>query len=160
MMNTLRIALITSLLAFSTSVFAVSIDNLKPNDGDSVKLSGFTVTMDISDLPENYSYSILIMVEVWDGANYQWNCDGAAHPAGHYDGTNVKYLVPDVYFVSDEPSPAELHVVAKVGPLVNAAHQGSYPAAIGDQIRVKGFIYGWAGSVWHQDTRAVVLTVK
>ena len=159
-MKIFRFVLVSTLLLISTSVFAVSVVDLKPKDGDFVKLSGFTVAMTISELPEDYSYSILIMVEVWDGARYQWNCDAASHPAGHFDGTNIKYLVPDVFFASDEPTPDEVHVVAKVGNLVNDAHEGSYPAMVGDQLRVTGYVYGWAAGRWYQDQESVVLIVK
>jgi hypothetical protein len=159
-MKLFRFALASTLFLISTSVFAVSIVDLKPRAGDFVKLSGFTVTMNISELPDDYSYTILIMVEVWDGARYQWNCDAASHPAGHFDGTNIKFLVPDVFFASDEPTPAEVHVVAKVGNLVNDAHEGSYPAMIGDQLRVTGYVYGWSDGRWHQDQKSVVVTVR
>lgn len=159
-MKIFRFVVTAALLFVTPSVFAVDIVDLKPSDGDFVKLGGFTVKMDISELPENFSYSILIMVEVWDGARYQWNSDAASHPAGRFDGTNIKYLVPDVFFANDEPSPADLHVVAKVGNLVNAAHQGSYPAAIGDLLRVTGYIYGRADGRWYQDQMSVELTVR
>ncbi len=159
-MKIFRCVCTSVLLLISTSAYAVSILDLKPADDSSVKLTGFTVKMDIGDLPENYSYSILIMVEVWDGARYQWNSDAASHPAGRFDGTNIKYLVPDVFFYNDEPNPSELHVVAKVGNLVNDAHQGSYPAAIGDQLRVTGYIYGRADGRWYEDQMSVELTVR
>lgn len=160
MMKSFRFAVTSVLLAISTSVFAVSIDQMTPYDGGSVKLSGFTVKMDISGLDETCLYSMVIWVDVWDGDRYQQNSFGASHPGSINQGVNVKYLVPDVYFANDEPTPTELHVVAKVGHLVNATHQGTYDAASGDQLRLTGIIFGYPPCSGDSDRKEYVLTVK
>jgi hypothetical protein len=159
-MNTIRLMAITLFIIFSIPAFGQSINGLKPSDGSSVKLEGFTVSMRISDIPDFDSYTVLIMVEVWNGSSFEWNSDGAFNNGGHCDGTNIKYLVPDVCFANDDSTPTDLLLVAKVGPLVNGNHEGPYPATSGDEIRVTAWIYGYVGADWHQAQKEVFLTVR
>jgi len=163
-MTNLHLAAAALLLAFSSSAFGLSFEKVNLSEGDTVSLQGFNISTHIADLPDFDTYTVLTQVFVFnsDEGLFFWNCDAAFYNWGHFDGINIKYLVPDVYQFSDEPTPSQLHVVAKVGDLSKVWDpELRYPAVSGDDILVKLFIYGFDKThYWHEASTEVIVTVE
>ena len=136
------------LLSLSTPVLSQSIEIMHLSEGDSVDLNGFVISAKLDGLDafddgifyaevqvyqENPLYP-LILAET----RFRYNHD--------YRGENPKLMEPDVYFLSGEPCPAKMHLVAKTGNLGRIYI--SEPVGPGDEVIIHVQIWGYIEDAW------------